>query len=70
MLKEGNRKLVGYYVPKWQVVKSKEQELYKDQVESWKEIYETEYALSEASANEEFDINIWKDSFTGRSHTW
>ncbi len=63
--KENNKRLIGYYVPKWQAVKAKELELYERQVESWKEIYETEYALGEASVDEEFDINIWKDSFSG-----
>jgi len=60
-----NKKLVGYYVPRWEVVKAREQELYKEQVGSWKEIYESEYTVSEPTEDEEFDINIWKNSFTG-----
>ncbi len=63
--KENNKKLIGYYIPKWQAVKAKELELYERHLESWKEIYETEYALGNPSVDEEFDINIWKNSFTG-----
>ena len=60
-----DKKLVGYYVPRWTAVKEKEQALYQQQVESWKEIYETEYTHTDAVTDEEFDIEIWKDSFTG-----
>ncbi|MEO7584343.1 MAG: amino acid adenylation domain-containing protein, partial [Ferruginibacter sp.] len=65
--KTNNKRLIGYYVPKWQEIKKREIELYDRQVENWKEIYETEYAQGEASVDEEFDINIWKDSFTGKA---
>lgn len=63
---EDSKSLVGYYIPKWEVVKAKESELYNRQVTSWQEIYESEYANTEPGLDEEFDINIWKDSFTGR----
>jgi len=63
--KQNNKKLIGYYIPKRQVIKERERLLYDRQVESWKEIYETEYANGKISADEEFDINIWNDSFTG-----
>lgn len=63
---EINRSLIGYYLPKWQAVKEKERELYNMQVANWKEVYETEYSKSETTADEEFDINIWNDSFTGK----
>lgn len=62
---ENNQRLIGYCVPGWQVIKAKELELYEKQVESWKHIYDGEYASKKASINEEFDTAIWKDSFTG-----
>ena len=62
---ENNKRLVGYYIPQWQVVKAKERELYADKVKGWQEIYESEYSNTETGIDEEFDINIWKDSFTG-----
>ncbi|MHA4842640.1 amino acid adenylation domain-containing protein [Flavitalea antarctica] len=59
------KSLVGYYVPQWKPIESKETGLYESQVKSWQEIYETEYALNPSGNNEEFDTDIWMDSFTG-----
>jgi tRNA/tmRNA/rRNA uracil-C5-methylase (TrmA/RlmC/RlmD family) len=73
---ENNNSLISYYIPQWNAVKEKEKELYVTQVASWKEIYETEYAKSKETSDEEFDINIWNDSFTGdpipedQMHEW
>lgn len=66
---EGNaNRLVGYFVPKPTVVKEKEHELYRRQVESWKAIHENEYVLAEAGQQDlsdpEFNILGWNDSFT------
>lgn len=63
---ENNKRLIGYYVPKWQMVKAKELDLYERQVENWKNIYDAEYTPVKPSADEEFDVAIWKDSFTGK----
>ena len=64
--KSGEKRLLSYYIPHWEIVKEKEKELYQNQVLTWKEVYEIEYSKStEAISDEEFDINIWKDSFTG-----
>jgi amino acid adenylation domain-containing protein len=68
-------RLVGYYIPNSEVVKHKEQELYAAQVDNWKEIYETEYE-KETDLKDDYQTNIWKDSFTGelipteQMHAW
>ncbi|MBW8683317.1 non-ribosomal peptide synthase/polyketide synthase [Chitinophaga rhizophila] len=64
----GGNRLVGYYVPERQVLLEKEGELYRQQVESWQELYETEYGKTETAviADEEFNIIGWNDSFTGQ----
>ncbi|MEO7768741.1 MAG: methyltransferase domain-containing protein, partial [Ferruginibacter sp.] len=63
----GSTKLVAYFVPQWKDIKIKEKELYQSQVTTWKEVYETEYASATGeNGEEEFNINIWKDSFTGQ----
>ena len=64
--KEGVKRLVCYYIPEWQALKLREKKLYLKQVASWQEVYDTEYAeTADAITDEEFDYNIWKDSFTG-----
>ena len=63
--KENNKRLVGYYIPTLQVIKAKEHELSANKVNSWQEVYEAEYTNTETGVEEEFDIDIWKDSFTG-----
>jgi len=66
--KENQSRLVSYYIPNWAVVKVKEHELYQRQVEIWKEVYETEYAKTEANVEDaEFNIDIWHNSFTGQA---
>ncbi|MEJ6981955.1 non-ribosomal peptide synthase/polyketide synthase [Pedobacter sp. P351] len=59
-------RLTAYYIPKMGVVKKKEHALYNEQIESWKEIHENEYVLAEEeeSADPEFDILGWNNSFT------
>ena len=65
--KENHSRLVSYYIPNWDAVKIKERELYERQVEIWKEVYETEYAKTEENyKDEEFNIDIWNNSFTGK----
>ena len=62
----GIKRLVSYYIPEWQALKVLEKELYLKQVASWQEVYDTEYAeAADETVDEEFDYNIWKDSFTG-----
>jgi amino acid adenylation domain-containing protein/FkbM family methyltransferase len=64
---EGDKQLISYYVPSNKAIKVKEKELFSRQVATWQAVYETEYAITtEGDNNEEFDINIWKDSFTGQ----
>ena len=60
-----NSRLVTYYVPKHEVLKDRERTLYENQVKGWEEIYETQYSIQDEKVDEEFDINIWKDSFSG-----
>ncbi len=63
---EGIKSLISFYVPDGKVVKQKETGLYEEQVATWKDVYETEYTYTGENGNdEEFDIGIWKDSFTG-----
>lgn len=61
----GTKKLTGYFIPEWQAIKNKEVDLYRQRVEGWREIYNKEYAEAEAVEDAEFDIGIWKDSFSG-----
>jgi amino acid adenylation domain-containing protein/non-ribosomal peptide synthase protein (TIGR01720 family) len=63
---QAGSRLVSYYVPSLPLIKKKEQELYHQQVASWKEIHENEYLLAEEieSADPEFDILGWNNSFT------
>ncbi|HJT75095.1 MAG TPA: condensation domain-containing protein, partial [Chitinophaga sp.] len=64
---EMNR-LVAYLIPDNAALRAREQEMAIGQVESWKELYESEYGKSTASeADAEFDITGWADSFTGGS---
>ncbi|HKH61041.1 MAG TPA: amino acid adenylation domain-containing protein [Flavitalea sp.] len=65
-VKEGDKRLLSYLVPDWEVVKQKEHELYSNQVAGWQELYDTEYstAESEESIDTEFNIVGWNDSFT------
>jgi amino acid adenylation domain-containing protein/non-ribosomal peptide synthase protein (TIGR01720 family) len=59
-------KLVAYYVPQQDAVKEKEKQLYRKQVESWQELYETEYGNTEESVTDKvLDFAGWKNSFTG-----
>ncbi|WP_297823662.1 non-ribosomal peptide synthetase [Segetibacter sp.] len=61
-----NSRLIGYYTPDLKVLKEKETALYQEQVNSWKDVYDIEYAQHDKQLkDEEFDIGIWKDSFTG-----
>ncbi|MDQ6815235.1 MAG: condensation domain-containing protein, partial [Bacteroidota bacterium] len=62
-------KLVNYFVPREEVLKIKENELYKSRVSTWSEVYETEYSATEddESIDPEFNIVGWKDSFTGEA---
>ena len=64
---QGNKRLLSYYVPHWQVVRAEEQKLYLQQVATWKELYEAEYGQTENATgiDEEFNIIGWDDSFTG-----
>ncbi|MFN2440233.1 MAG: amino acid adenylation domain-containing protein, partial [Chitinophagaceae bacterium] len=53
------KRLVSYYVPKLEIIKEKEHELYNRLIASWKELYETEYEKTEdkeLSVDEEFNI--------------
>ncbi|HYC29201.1 MAG TPA: condensation domain-containing protein, partial [Chitinophagaceae bacterium] len=61
------KKLVGFYVPDADALREKETTLYLKQVESWQELYETEYSktASASDIDEEFNIIGWNDSFTG-----
>jgi thioesterase domain-containing protein/ubiquinone/menaquinone biosynthesis C-methylase UbiE/acyl carrier protein len=63
-------RLVSYYLPKREIIKAKEQELYSRLITNWKELYETEYEKTEGgevSLDEEFNIIGWNDSFTGKA---
>jgi len=65
---DGNKNLVAYAIPQLEQVKLKEKELYKQQVDNWEKVYDTEYEQSEsqlqADAKSQFDANVWTDSFT------
>ncbi|MGN7996499.1 non-ribosomal peptide synthase/polyketide synthase [Chitinophaga sp. 22308] len=63
----GEKRLVGYYIPDQQAIRKKEAQLYLQQVETWKELYETAYTKAEEvpDLDEEFNITGWNDSFTG-----
>ncbi|MDZ4786858.1 MAG: amino acid adenylation domain-containing protein, partial [bacterium] len=61
----GIGRMLGYFTPSLTKIKEREQELYLSHVANWKDIYEAEYATSEVINDEEFDIDIWKDSFLG-----
>ncbi|MBC7873088.1 MAG: amino acid adenylation domain-containing protein, partial [Ferruginibacter sp.] len=64
--KEGVNSLISYYVPEPKIVKAKEIALHEEQVANWKEVYETEYSYTGGDKqDEEFDIGIWNDSFSG-----
>ncbi|MCW3106371.1 MAG: Nonribosomal peptide synthetase, partial [Segetibacter sp.] len=67
--KEGSKRLVGYIVPNFDMLKVKERELYNNLVSSWKELYEIEYGKTEEKDNidPEFNIIGWNDSFTGEA---
>ncbi|MBK8549761.1 MAG: amino acid adenylation domain-containing protein [Ignavibacteria bacterium] len=68
ILKPGaGNKLVSYYVPNLRELKVKERELYRQQIEGWKEIHDTELLQTEEAEgiDEEFNIIGWNDSFTG-----
>ncbi|HJT73166.1 MAG TPA: condensation domain-containing protein, partial [Chitinophaga sp.] len=64
----GMPRLIAYFVPDPAIVKLTAKELYLKHVESWNELYETEYAQSDntALADPAFNITGWNDSFTGR----
>ncbi|WP_448702991.1 amino acid adenylation domain-containing protein [Mucilaginibacter sp. AW1-3] len=66
---DGNKNLVGYAIPALDKVKLKEKELYKQQVDSWEKVYDTEYEQSGSQLKTDndgisFDTNVWTDSFT------
>ncbi|MEO6231488.1 MAG: amino acid adenylation domain-containing protein [Ferruginibacter sp.] len=65
-INEGDKRLLGYFVPDWEVVKTKELELYRSQIAGWKELYENEYAQTEGEVDVDVEFNIigWNDSFT------
>lgn len=61
-------RLVAYFVSDNATLRAKENELAIGQVESWTELYESEYGkTATAEADAEFDITGWADSFTGQS---
>ncbi|GEO12155.1 non-ribosomal peptide synthetase [Segetibacter aerophilus] len=60
-----NNHLVAYFIPNQSAVKLKENQLYDEQVASWKEIHENEYvSAAENIEDPEFNILGWNDSFT------
>ncbi|OCX54538.1 hypothetical protein BEL04_09895 [Mucilaginibacter sp. PPCGB 2223] len=65
---DGNKNLVAYAIPQPQMVKQKEKELYKQQIDNWEKVYDTEYEQSESQLQTaekgQFDQNVWTDSFT------
>jgi amino acid adenylation domain-containing protein len=65
---DGNKNLVAYAIPQLAQVKLKEKELYKQQVDNWEKVYDTEYEQSgsqlQPDAKSQFDANVWTDSFT------
>jgi len=65
---EGNKNLIAYAIPQLDKIKLKEKELYKQQVDNWERVYDTEYEQSgsqlQTSEKVQFDTNVWKDSFT------
>jgi len=67
---DGNKNLIGYTIPNHDNLRSKERELYQEQVKSWEKVYEAEYEQPEHSIDQEtntpFNANIWKDSFTAK----
>jgi amino acid adenylation domain-containing protein/non-ribosomal peptide synthase protein (TIGR01720 family) len=63
------KRLIAYYLPDMDSVRTIEKELQLQHVESWNELYETEYSKADevAGLDEEFNITGWNDSFSGGS---
>lgn len=61
------KSLVSFYIPDEGLLRDKEEELYRRQVENWKDMYEEKvYLDQEGLVNHQFDITGWLDSFTGK----
>ncbi|HEX8277201.1 MAG TPA: AMP-binding protein, partial [Segetibacter sp.] len=61
-------KLINFYIPDRNVIKSREKELYERLIVNWKELYEVEYGKTEdqeENIDAEFNLVGWNDSFTG-----
>lgn len=56
-----------YYIPDNTTLKAKEIELCQAQVNTWKELYESEYGKSDGDTgtDEEYNLAGWNDSFSG-----
>lgn len=67
VVKGPDKRLAAYYVPDPQQLAIKEQELYLQQVQSWKQVYKNTYNNIEEISTPEFDITGWNDSFTGEA---
>ncbi len=64
----GETKLISYYIPRREMVKTRERELYLSRVENWKELYENEYSFDdEEDIDDEFNLTGWNSSFTGEA---
>ncbi|MES2894104.1 MAG: non-ribosomal peptide synthase/polyketide synthase [Bacteroidota bacterium] len=66
---DNGKQLVSFYVPNSNKTRQIENELYKARVETWQEVYDTEYTEGEenvTSVDAEFNIVGWKDSFSGK----
>ncbi|UII31895.1 amino acid adenylation domain-containing protein [Fulvivirga ulvae] len=63
----GAHRILSYIVPEKKEVQLLENQLQQSQVESWKNLYDSEYGKTEndSAVDEEFNIIGWNDSFTG-----
>lgn len=60
------KSLISYYIPDWEYVAKKEHELNLQQIETWKNVYQTEYENTNnvENINPEFNISGWMSSFS------
>ena len=53
-------------VPDPQVLKIAEEKLQREQVENWQNLYDEEYHDLSTVTDQDFNIGVWIDSFTGK----
>ncbi|MBL6449339.1 amino acid adenylation domain-containing protein [Fulvivirga sp. 29W222] len=59
-------KLTAYFVPEKKCVEELESKIIYEQVDSWQDLYESQYGDSDEPEDVEFNLVGWGDSFTGQ----